>query len=256
MLFNKIVISVILVQVRRNNEILVGEKMYDYKKWKHVFKIDPNKEIDDDTLEKICESGTDAVVVGGTDGVTMDNVLQLLVRIRRYMVPCALEISNLESVVPGFDLYFVPTVLNSKKREWIVGIQQEAMKEYGDIMDWDEIIPEGYCILNPDSKVAELTEADCQLQKDDVVAYARLAENFYRLPVFYLEYSGTYGDVKIVEEVSKQLSDTHLFYGGGIATAKQAKEMSAFAHTVVVGNIIYQDIKEALKTVRAVKEGK
>ncbi len=227
--------------------------MYDYKKWQHVFKIDPNKEIDDSTLEKICESGTDAIIIGGTDGVTIDNVLELLVRVRRYMVPCALEISNLEATVPGFDLYFVPTVLNSKKREWIIGFQQEAMKEYGDIMNWDEVIPEGYCILNPNSKVAALTEADCSIQKDDVVAYARLAENFFHLPIFYVEYSGVYGEVEIVEEVSKQLKNTHLFYGGGIETAQQAKEMATFADTVVVGNIIYQNVKEALRTVQAVK---
>ena len=49
--------------------------MYDFREWRHVFKLDPNKEISDDKLEKICESGTDAVIVGGTDGVTLENVL-------------------------------------------------------------------------------------------------------------------------------------------------------------------------------------
>jgi len=35
--------------------------MYNYRNWKHVFKLDPNKEIDDQSLERICESGTDAI---------------------------------------------------------------------------------------------------------------------------------------------------------------------------------------------------
>ncbi|MCS0543699.1 geranylgeranylglyceryl/heptaprenylglyceryl phosphate synthase, partial [Aeromonas veronii] len=43
------------------------------------------------------------------------------------------------------------------------------------------------------------------------------------------------------------------FYGGGIKTAEQAKEMGQFADTVVVGNIIYEDMNAALKTVQAVK---
>ncbi len=63
--------------------------MYDYRQWKHVFKLDPNKEISDEVLEQLCESGTDAVIVGGTDGVTLDDTLSLLVRIRRYAVPCS-----------------------------------------------------------------------------------------------------------------------------------------------------------------------
>ena len=36
--------------------------MYDFREWKHVFKLDPNKEISDDALEKVCESGTDAII--------------------------------------------------------------------------------------------------------------------------------------------------------------------------------------------------
>ena len=28
-------------------------------------------------LERICESGTDAIIIGGTDGVTIENVIRL-----------------------------------------------------------------------------------------------------------------------------------------------------------------------------------
>ena len=31
--------------------------MYDIREWRHVFKLDPNKTISDDALEKLCESG-------------------------------------------------------------------------------------------------------------------------------------------------------------------------------------------------------
>ncbi|MCQ9285075.1 heptaprenylglyceryl phosphate synthase [Priestia aryabhattai] len=228
--------------------------MYDIKEWRHVFKLDPNKEISDADLEKICESGTDAVLVGGSDGVTLDNVLQLLMRIRRYTVPCALEVSTIDSVTPGFDSYFIPTVLNSKDSKWIVDLHHAAMKEYGEIMDWDEIFVEGYCVLNPEAKVAALTEAKTDLDAEDVVAYARMAERMFHLPVFYLEYSGTYGDPALVAEVKNSLNETKLFYGGGIETKEQASEMGELADTVIVGNVIYTNLSEALKTVKAVKK--
>ncbi|MED3854741.1 heptaprenylglyceryl phosphate synthase [Priestia megaterium] len=228
--------------------------MYDIKEWRHIFKLDPNKEISDVDLEKICESGTDAVLVGGSDGVTLDNVLQLLMRIRRYTVPCALEVSTIDSVTPGFDSYFIPTVLNSKDPKWIVDLHHRAMKEYGEIMDWDEIFVEGYCVLNPEAKVAALTEAKTDLNTEDVVAYARMAERMFHLPIFYLEYSGTYGDPGLVAEVKNSLNETKLFYGGGIETKEQASEMGELADTVIVGNGIYTNLAEALKTVKAVKK--
>ncbi|MFJ7890910.1 heptaprenylglyceryl phosphate synthase [Lysinibacillus xylanilyticus] len=225
----------------------------DYLEWRHVFKLDPAKDISDEALEKICESGTDVIIVGGTDGVTLDGVLDLLVRVRRFEVPIALEISAIDSVTPGYDYYFIPTVLNSDDPKWIKNLHHEAIKEYGDIMVWDELVAEGYCILNPDCKVAEVTNAKTNLSIDDVVAYARLAENFFRLPVFYVEYSGTYGDIEVVSAVKNELKNTRLFYGGGITSAQQATEMAKYADTVVVGNIIYEDLKAALATVKAVK---
>ena len=81
-------------------------RMYDVREWRHVFKLDPNKRISDDHLERICESGTDAIIIGGTDGVTIEKILDLMARVRRYTVPCVLEISSIETVTPGFDLYF------------------------------------------------------------------------------------------------------------------------------------------------------
>lgn len=228
----------------------------EYLQWRHVFKLDPAKDISDEDLELVCESGTDAIIVGGTDGVTLDNVLDLLVRVRRYTVSVALEISNIESVTPGFDYYFIPSVLNSSDPKWIKDLHHEAIKEYGDIMVWEELVAEGYCVLNPDCKVAQQTSAKTDLQEDDVVAYARLAEYFFKLPIFYIEYSGTYGDVEKVRAAKSVLSNTKLFYGGGIATIEQVIEMSQVADTVIVGNIIYDNLGAALKTVEAVKKVK
>ena len=69
--------------------------MYDIKKWKHIFKLDPAKSISDDDLETVCMSQTDAIMIGGTDDVTEDNVIQLMSRLRRYPLPLVFEISNI-----------------------------------------------------------------------------------------------------------------------------------------------------------------
>jgi putative glycerol-1-phosphate prenyltransferase len=225
----------------------------DFTTWRHAFKLDPAKMLTDEQLEALAESGTDGIIVGGTDGVTLDNVLDLLVRIRRFSVPVALEISTVESVTPGFDYYFIPTVLNSTKVEWINGIHHEAMREYGHMMDWDEIVTEGYCILNPDCKAAKLTGVTAVPDEEDVIAYARMAEHLFKLPVFYMEYSGIYGDPTIVEAASRVLDKTRLFYGGGITNVADAKAMAAIADTIIVGNIIYDNLTAALATVDAVK---
>lgn len=231
--------------------------MEDFKQWKHVFKLDPNKPISDGDLDAICESGTDAVIVGGTDGVTLDNTLHLLSRIRQHVVEVALEISNLDAVTPGFDYYFIPTVLNSNRPEWIVGQHHEAIKAFGDTINWQEMVMEGYCILNGDSKAAKLTDANSNLTVEDVEAYAMMVDKMFQFPIFYLEYSGAYGDINLVKQVKNRLSqNTQLFYGGGITSKERALEMAQVADTIVVGNIVYENLKEALRTVKAVKKSK
>jgi putative glycerol-1-phosphate prenyltransferase len=227
--------------------------MYDFREWRHVFKLDPNKEISDDKLEKICESGTDAVIVGGSDGVTLEKVLDLMARIRRYTVPCVLEVSSIDIVTPGFDLYFIPTILNSNDPKWITGLHHKAVKEFGEIMDWEEIVMEGYCILNEECKAAKLTSAITEASTEEVKAYAMMAEQMFHLPIFYLEYSGKYGDPQLVSKVKKVLEKTVLFYGGGISSVEQAVEMAKHADVIVVGNAIYDHFEQALATVKSVR---
>ena len=226
----------------------------DFKTWQHVFKLDPAKEITDGHLERICRSGTDAILIGGSDDVTLDNVLHLTERMRSYALPVVMEVSTIDSVALGFDYYFIPTVLNSEDPKWIKGLHHEAVREYGEILDWNELIPEGYCILNGDCKAAKLTRAKTDLSTDDVLAYARLAEHFFRLPIFYMEYSGMYGDMELVGKVKEVLAETRLFYGGGIDSADKAKAALRAADTIVVGNIIYENIEKAIETVEAVAE--
>ncbi|SFF85192.1 putative glycerol-1-phosphate prenyltransferase [Halobacillus alkaliphilus] len=227
--------------------------MNKLSEWKHVFKLDPQKTLSDHDLQLILESGTDAVIIGGTDGVTFENVSDLFDRVQPYDVPCLLEVSDIEVIAPEFDGYLIPMVLNSREKKWMLDIHHQAVKEYGDIMDWDQMVVEGYCVLNEKAKVFK--HANCYLpDEEDVLAYARMAEHMFHLPVFYLEYSGTYGDPELVKKITNELQHTTVVYGGGIRSSKQAEEMSACADVIVVGNVLYEDLDAALKTVSVAKK--
>lgn len=225
----------------------------DFSLWKHVFKLDPDRQIGDAELDKICSSGTDAILVGGSSGVTYENTFGLLSRIRRYAVPCALEISSEEALVPGFDLYLVPVILNTDEGQWITGHHQRAIRDWGALADWNRVAAEGYVILNEHSTAAKVTGAKMLDDAEELTAYARLADKLFRLPIFYVEYSGIFGNMEWVRETKQALEHARLFYGGGIDSAAKAGEAAEAAHTVVVGNIIYEHLERALETVDAVK---
>ncbi|AFS69597.1 heptaprenylglyceryl phosphate synthase [Exiguobacterium antarcticum] len=223
-----------------------------YNEWRHVFKLDPAKDIEEDVLQAIATSGTDAIIVGGTDDITLDATLDLLMRLRRYPVAVALEVSELEAATMGFDTYLTPSVLNSGTLEHVIEKQVEALEEVGHMLAHADLVGEGYIVLNPDAKVAHVTQAK-RLTDDTVIAYAQLADRVFRMPIIYLEYSGIYGDPKLVASVKKVLKQGRLFYGGGIDSGERAKEMSAYADTIIVGNIIYENLEAALATVAATR---
>lgn len=221
--------------------------------WRHVFKLDPDRVIGDVELEAICTSGTDAVMVGGSSGVTYDNTVELLSRIRQYELPCVLEVSNLEAVVPGFDLYMIPMVLNAASPEWIIGHHAKAAEQLGYMIPWDMLVPEGYIVLNPDSTVAQLTQSNTDIDSSAAAAYAQIADRMLNLPVVYVEYSGRFGNMELVQQVRRTLDKSRLFYGGGIVDRESARKAAAVSDTIVVGNVLYSDLRRALDTVSAVK---
>ncbi|NHN33936.1 heptaprenylglyceryl phosphate synthase [Paenibacillus sp. S3N08] len=226
--------------------------LVDMKQWKHTFKLDPDRELSDEHLERLCLSGTDGILVGGSSGVTFDNTVDLLARIRRYEVPCVLEISNQDAIVPGFDLFFVPIVLNAQDTQWIVGHHHQALREYGSLLDWSQVVAEGYIMMNGQSTAAQVTQANTHLDAKDVEAYARMADRLFHCPIVYIEYSGMFGDMGLVSRARGLLKDARLFYGGGIDGPDKAREAAGAADTIVVGNAVYDAFEQALATVKAV----
>jgi phosphoglycerol geranylgeranyltransferase len=223
-------------------------KVQPWKKWIHITKLDPDKSLSHDDLKTIVESGTDAIMVSGTQNITNKNVSQLISLLKDYEIPKILEPATPDAVVAeDVDYVFVPLVLNTGDLNWIIGKHKDWILNHP--IDWDKVIPEAYIVMNPESAVAKLTKSKTSLIADEVIAYAHYAERYLGLPIVYLEYSGTYGDPRLVKQLHTSLRDATLFYGGGIDTQSTAAEMMRYADVIVVGNVVYSDIDKYLETI-------
>ena len=234
--------------MRRSILKAMNVKKTPWKNWEHITKLDPDKHISQADLKTVVESGTDAIMISGTQNITDKNVTQLISLLKDYEIPKILEPATSEAVMyEDVDYIFVPLVLNSTDLEWIVGKHVAWIKKHA--IKWDVVIPEAYIVMNPDSAVAKLTKSKSDLTAEEVIAYARYAEKYLHLPIVYVEYSGTYGDPSMVKELSESLDEASLFYGGGIDSKEKATEMKRYVDVIVVGNVVYTSLDKFLETI-------
>jgi phosphoglycerol geranylgeranyltransferase len=214
--------------------------MEEWRKWKHITKLDPDKKINDKIIESIIETGTDAIMISGTQNITKDNVSDLLNLLKEYDIPKVLEPANPSGMVyKDVDWLFIPSVFNTRYSRYINGLHKIWIKAHKNEIEWDKVVPEAYIILNPKCAAAKVSRAE-QMTLEGTVATAVCAERFFNFPIIYVEYSGMYGDPTIVKAIKENLEKAHLLYGGGINTKERAEEMSQWA-TIVVGNTIYEN---------------
>jgi phosphoglycerol geranylgeranyltransferase len=226
--------------------------------WDHIVKLDPDKTLaDGETFEDVCETGTDALEIGGTLDMTQEKMQRVIDACAKYDVPLYQEPSNPAVVVDDDDLdgYLVPVVLNAGDIAWATGFHKEWIKTSD--VNWDRTTTEAYIILNSEASVAELTDADCDQTPGDVAAYAEVAEQMYGQEIVYVEYSGTFGDPDVVEAAADALEEATLFYGGGIRDYESANTMAEHADTIVVGDLVHDEGCEAVReTVEGAKDAK
>jgi phosphoglycerol geranylgeranyltransferase len=214
-----------------------------WEEWRHITKIDPDKDLaPGDSFEDVVTTGTDAIEIGGTTGMTVENMTAVVEACSEYGVPLYQEPSNPSVVIDSdaLDGYLIPTVFNAGDSFWVTGAHKEWVRiENG--LDWNQTHTEAYIVLNPDSSVAEYTEADTDQSPEDVAAWAAVAEKMFGQEIVYVEYSGTFGDPERVRAAAEALDEATLFYGGGIADYKSARTMGRWADTVVVGNLLHDE---------------
>jgi phosphoglycerol geranylgeranyltransferase len=243
----------------------------------HVTKVDPAESLPRD-LSVL--GHTDLVLVGGSDGVTEANTLDAIERIRDAHpdLPVCQEPYSGSHVsadtVQAADRLAIPAVYNgdsanfvdkhvdffteaAQKPEAVTGtsipvvgslIESKARAAINDLSE--KIMAEGYVVQNLDSKAAAESGVDTLYTPEQVAGAALATESFYDFPVFYVEYSGTYGGPEDVEAAAQYLDDTTLLYGGGIQRAAQTREiLDAGADAVVVGDIFHEDPERFLDTI-------
>ncbi|WP_338741520.1 phosphoglycerol geranylgeranyltransferase [Haloplanus salilacus] len=228
-----------------------------WDEWDHVLKVDPDKDlVAGETFEDVCATGTDAIEIGGTTGMTKEKMTAVVDACAKYGVPLYQEPSNPAVVIDddALDGYLIPTVFNAGDSFWVTGAHKEWVRiENG--LDWSRTYTEAYIVLNPDSSVAEYTEADCDQSADDVAAYAAVAEKLFGQEIVYIEYSGTLGDPEVVRAAADALDEATLFYGGGIGDYESAHEMGRYADVVVVGDLLHEEGCDAVReTVEGVSD--
>jgi phosphoglycerol geranylgeranyltransferase len=230
-----------------------------WEDWDHIVKIDPDKDlVDGETFEDVMRTGTDAIEIGGTTGMTVENMTRVVEACGRHDVPIYQEPSNPGVVIDSdrLDGYLIPTVFNAGDSFWVTGAHKEWVRiESG--LDWDRTHTEAYVVLNPESSVAAYTEADCDQSPEDVASYAAVAERMFGQEIVYVEYSGTYGDPETVAAAADATTEATVFYGGGITDYDTAYEMGTYADVVVVGNLLHEEGCAAVaETVRGVDDAK
>ncbi|ADD04654.1 (S)-3-O-geranylgeranylglyceryl phosphate synthase 1 [Natrialba magadii ATCC 43099] len=220
-----------------------------WDEWDHILKIDPDKELPDGvTYGDLCATGTDAIEVGGTMGITEEKMEAVVEACAEHDVPLYQEPSSPDVVIDNRALegYLIPTVFNAGSPFWITGAHKEWVR-IDNGLDWDRTATEAYIVMNPDADVATYTEADCDLDADDVAAYAEVAERMFGQEIVYVEYSGMLGDEDIVEAASGAVDDATLFYGGGIHDYDSAYSMAQYADVIVVGDLAHDEGVDAVR---------
>ena len=226
-----------------------------WKDWVHVTKLDPDKQLKPGDIDAIAASGTDALMLSGTLNVTQENLTVLLKQVKTYNLPLVMEPAGPEAVLlQGIDYVFIPSVMNTTDVQWIVGKHRAWVQLRKGKIPWDDVVPEAYIVLNPDSSVGKVTKAIFDLKPEDVAAYTSVADHYFHFPIVYIEYSGIYGDPEVVKAASEAVDKSILYYGGGINSPEKAAQMSKYADTIVVGNAVYEQGAAVLKaTVDAVQ---
>jgi len=222
----------------------------------HMTLIDPAKQSASASAEiaaKACRAGTDAIMVGGSTGVTQENLDETVGQIKR---ACKLPViyfpSGANAISRKCDAIYFMSMLNSRNVRNVSGEHARGaplIKKLG-----IEPISMGYVIVEPGMKVGEVGEAELVKRGDlnTLIGYA-IATEFFGMDLLYLEAgSGAPEPVPVpMVKAARESVDIPLVIGGGIVTPKQAADLAAAgADIIVTGTLVeHDDFEDRLKRI-------
>ena len=212
----------------------------------HMTLIDPDKQSAAEAagLAGIAtDAGTDAIMVGGSTGVTQEKVDGTVRAIKATSkVPVILFPGGAASLSRHADAVYFMSLLNSRSIRLIVGEQRKAVRA---IRAWGlEPIPMAYLIVEPGMRAGQIGEAEPipRSRPEEAVEWALTAQ-YLGMRLVYLEAgSGAPeppppGMVRAVKDAIR----IPLIVGGGIRTpAAAAAVAEAGADILVTGTVVEQ----------------
>ena len=239
---------------------LIEETLRDRKM--HMTLIDPAKQspaVAGSIAETAEKAGTDAVMVGGSTGVTQANLDETVDEIKR---GCSLPViyfpSGANAIARNCDAIYFMSMLNSRNTRNITGEHWRAaplLKSLG-----IETISMGYIVVEPGMKVGEVGEADVVLRDDldRAVGYALTAE-FFGMALVYLE-AGSGAPSPVPPEMVRKVKNSigiPLVVGGGIVDPDKAQTLAAAGADIVVTGTLIENgdfelpLREVVNTVHS-----
>jgi phosphoglycerol geranylgeranyltransferase len=222
----------------------------------HMTLIDPAKQAPSESGEiaaKAKRTGSDAIMVGGSTGVTQENLDSTVDYIKkRCSLPVIYFPSGANAIAERCDAIYFMSMLNSRNVKNITGEHWRGapiIKKLG-----LEAISMGYIIVEPGMKVGEVGEADL-VRRNDIaraIGYGMAAE-FFGMALVYLE-AGSGAPEPVPSEMIRSVResiDIPLVVGGGVTSVEKAGNVArAGADIVVTGTLIENgDFEDELRAV-------
>ncbi len=212
----------------------------------HMALIDPDKQSPEaagEIARRMREAGSDAILIGGSTGVTNENLSATARAIKEASgLPVVHFPGTPKALSPDVDAVLFMSMLNSSDVKWIVGAQVYAapiVKRLG-----LETISMGYVIVEPGMKVGEVGKAT-PIKKDEIdlaVSYALACQMMGMDMVYFEAGSGASTPVPpAMVSAIRAAIDIPLIVGGGIRTPEAAAAArEAGANVVVTGTLLEQ----------------
>ncbi len=228
----------------------------------HMGLIDPDEQSPEESgrlAQALDAVGSDAVMVGGSTGITQENLDKTVREMKDVTdLPIIHFPTEAGAISPQVDAIYFMSMLNSKDLSKVVG-EQVAGAPY--IRDMNiETLPMGYVVVEPGMTVGKVGKADLIPRNDSEMAVSfGLAAQYFGMELFYLEAGSGAPDPVPVEMIKacKESLDIPLIVGGGIREQEQArKRAEAGADVIVTGTVIEETsrvsskLKELIGTIK------
>ena len=226
----------------------------------HMTLVDPDKQSAQGSAHIASQAesaGSDAIMVGGSTGVTGDLLDQHVLAMKEEVrVPIIHFPTQASALSHHMDAIYFMSLLNATDLRFLTREQMRAapiIKEMG-----LEAIPMGYCVVEPGMNVGKVARAEPvpKDRPDLAVGYA-LASELLGMKLFYLEAgSGSPTPVppEMVRQVKQKLS-IPLVVGGGIRSREKSSQAAAAGADIVVTGTIVEKVKDVEKVLQDIVAG-